>query len=95
MCIRDSNPSAPKLNFLIKLHNVDKPITLINARTSPNYKISKLQSQILKHKIKLQAKYNIYSRQYRTRGTTKKHASKQKYQISLYSLLYAQIYCKY
>ena len=43
------NPCAPKLNFLIKLHKINKPIRpIINARTAPNYKISKLLTQILK-----------------------------------------------
>ena len=33
------NPSAPKLNSLIKLHKIDKPIRpLINAKTAPNLK---------------------------------------------------------
>ena len=32
---------------------------LINTRTAPNYKISKLLTQILKHKIELPAKHNI------------------------------------
>ena len=54
------NPCAPKLNSLIKLHKINKPIRpLINARTAPNYKISKLLTQILKHKIEHPAKYNI------------------------------------
>ena len=58
---------------------VDIPIRpLISARTASNYKISKLLSQILKHKIKFQAKY-------RTHDTTKKHTTnqknKQKYKI--------------
>ena len=54
------NPVASKLIPLIKLHKVGKPIRpLINAKTPPNYKISKLPSQIINHKMKFQYKYNI------------------------------------
>ena len=70
-------PNAPKLNSLIKLHNIDKPIRpLIIARTAPNYKISELLAQISNHKMHLPNKYNI--KQYRTHGTNRKRTSKKK-----------------
>ncbi len=54
------NPIAPKLNTLIKLHKIDKPIRpLINSKTAPNYKIGKIITKILKEKLQLENKYNI------------------------------------
>lgn len=42
------NPNVPKLNFLIKLHKIDKTIRpLINAMTATNYKTAKLLTGIL------------------------------------------------
>ena len=49
-----------KIKFFNKITQINKPIRpLINARTAPNYKIWKLLTQILKHKIELPAKHNI------------------------------------
>ena len=54
------NPTAPKLNSLIKLHKPNQPIRpLINSKTAPNYKIAKHIAKLLKNKIKLNNNYTI------------------------------------
>ena len=59
-------------NSLIKLQKIYKRIRpLINAKAAPNYKIFKLLSQILKHKVNIQYKHNI-KKPYRIHGAKKK-----------------------
>lgn len=58
--LKIDNPSPPKLNTLIKIHKIDKPIRpLINSKTSPNYKISKYITKTLKEKLQLTYKHNL------------------------------------
>jgi len=58
--LTQSNPSAPKLKALIKLHKPNHPIRpLINFVTAPSYKISKHLANTLTTKLNLPNIYNI------------------------------------
>ena len=54
------NPQPPKLYFLIKLHEIDRPIRLVVAfTTAPSVKLSKKLISIIKFHSNFQPEFSI------------------------------------